>query len=266
MAAIVLRTFSAPGTSLSMKHGVRTATLSHTVCCQRRLLSMSSKDANKTPPSSSSSSNFMWHAATAAAFGLSFIGARYAIKNMNLEVGESDGDSEDVLNAEPQAQVTSKVYFDISINQQPAGRIIMGLYGGVVPKTAKNFEALCKGTEKKGNIELTYSKTTFHRIIPGFMVGEVCCPNSRVVIGMFFVLWCLRFVTFFASTSSRAVTLPIMMELGGYPSMETNLRMKTFNSSTPDPFSCPWPMQVPIPMEVSSLSPSNERRGWMVVM
>jgi Cyclophilin type peptidyl-prolyl cis-trans isomerase/CLD len=167
MAAILPRALFASSTSLSIKHGVRTKILPQTVFFQR-LLSTPSKDTSKTPPPSS---NFMWHAATAAAFGLSFIGVRYALKNMNLE-DETDGNSssDDSLKVEPQAQVTSKVYFDVSIDQQPAGRIVMGLYGGVVPKTAKNFETLCKGTEKKGNIELTYSRTTFHRIIPGFMV------------------------------------------------------------------------------------------------
>ena len=61
-------------------------------------------------------------------------------------------------------QGRSKVYFDIGIGNQNAGRIEMELYNDIVPRTAENFRQLAIGTEKGA-----YTGSIFHRIIPNFM-------------------------------------------------------------------------------------------------
>ena len=70
------------------------------------------------------------------------------------------------------AEVTNRVFFDITIDGAPAGRIVIGLFGKVVPKTAENFRSLCTG--ESGNTDdgkpLHFKGSTFHRIIPDFMI------------------------------------------------------------------------------------------------
>ena len=65
-----------------------------------------------------------------------------------------------------------RVYFDITIDGQPAGRITMQLYASLVPKTAENFRALCTGEkgDGKAGIPLHYKGSGFHRIIKSFMI------------------------------------------------------------------------------------------------
>merc|ERR1712166_592175 len=85
--------------------------------------------------------------------------------------------------AAPLATITKKVFFDIEIDGSAAGRIVFGLFGDEVPKTADNFAALCtgeKGTGKSGK-PLHYKGSAFHRIINGFMAqgGDFTSGDGR---------------------------------------------------------------------------------------
>ncbi|KAL3843374.1 hypothetical protein ACJIZ3_000777 [Penstemon smallii] len=80
-------------------------------------------------------------------------------------------------------EITHRVFLDVDIDKQRIGRITIGLYGQVVPKTVENFRALCTGELGKapnGKL-LHYKGTPFHRVIPGFMIqgGDIVSGDGK---------------------------------------------------------------------------------------
>mmetsp|Transcript_16720 Transcript_16720/g.31677 ORF Transcript_16720/g.31677 Transcript_16720/m.31677 type:complete len:206 (+) Transcript_16720:132-749(+) len=68
-----------------------------------------------------------------------------------------------------------KVFFDMEIGGEDAGRITFELRADVVPKTAENFRQLCTGEAGYG-----YKDSYFHRVIPDFMCqgGDFTAGNG----------------------------------------------------------------------------------------
>merc|ERR1711910_192240 len=69
------------------------------------------------------------------------------------------------LEAKKGPKVTHKVWFDISIGGEAAGRVEIGLLGKTVPKTVENFVELANKPEGEG-----YKGSKFHRVIKDFML------------------------------------------------------------------------------------------------
>eukprot|EP00593_Proboscia_inermis_P008786 CAMPEP_0171316552 /NCGR_PEP_ID=MMETSP0816-20121228/73851_1 /TAXON_ID=420281 /ORGANISM="Proboscia inermis, Strain CCAP1064/1" /LENGTH=265 /DNA_ID=CAMNT_0011808721 /DNA_START=141 /DNA_END=938 /DNA_ORIENTATION=+ len=101
------------------------------------------------------------------AYGMSYIYNEYD-NNSGTESEEVNKDGP----VKPSADITQRAFFDIQINGVDAGRITIGLYGSVVPKTVENFSTLCKGSIRSPATgqRLAFEGSSFHRIIPGFMI------------------------------------------------------------------------------------------------
>lgn len=74
--------------------------------------------------------------------------------------------------AEPQGEITDRVFFDIHVGDEPLPRVVIGLYGKECPKTVENFKKLTIGDAigRKTGQPLRYEGSKFHRIIPNLLM------------------------------------------------------------------------------------------------
>ena len=82
--------------------------------------------------------------------------------------------------------MTDKVFFDLAEGGKPVGRVVIGVFGNIVPKTAANFVALGKMTACESLLQTMlatvlpfaatgekgfgYKGSSFHRVIKNFVL------------------------------------------------------------------------------------------------
>lgn len=77
-----------------------------------------------------------------------------------------------------------RVFFDITIDEQPVGRIEIRLFVDKAPKTCENFRALCTGEAGRtpnNKAHLHYKGNEIHRIVKNFMIqgGDITEGDGR---------------------------------------------------------------------------------------
>jgi len=90
--------------------------------------------------------------------------------NVKLEIIDTSTDRKEICASAGanvvDAKITEKVYFDITIGGNDVGRVVIGLFGDVVPRTVLNFATICtEGIDGK-----SYASSIFHRVINRFMI------------------------------------------------------------------------------------------------
>uniref|UniRef100_A0A8R1E609 Peptidyl-prolyl cis-trans isomerase n=1 Tax=Caenorhabditis japonica TaxID=281687 RepID=A0A8R1E609_CAEJA len=80
--------------------------------------------------------------------------------------------------------VEKRVFLDISIDENPVGRIEIKLFTEDAPKTCENFRALCTGEvgmTPNNKSRLHYKGNEFHRIVKNFMIqgGDITEGDGR---------------------------------------------------------------------------------------
>jgi cyclophilin family peptidyl-prolyl cis-trans isomerase len=75
--------------------------------------------------------------------------------------------------------VTKTAFFEMSIDLENAGRVVIALFGEAAPTTVNNFAALAKGNYR-GDSTFGYKGTKIHRVVPDFVIqgGDITAEDG----------------------------------------------------------------------------------------
>ena len=90
------------------------------------------------------------------------------------------------LGSEKTLCVTDEFYFDIEMGSQPLGRMKIGVFGQVVPKSAANFRALATCTGAFADEASCYKGDSFHRVVTDFVIQGGSKATGRSIYGSTF--------------------------------------------------------------------------------
>lgn len=79
--------------------------------------------------------------------------------------------------------VTDEFFFEIAVDEEKLGRIVIGVFGREAPKSARNFRALATCSGVFEDLDSCYRGDGFHRIVKGFVVQGGRKATGRSVYG-----------------------------------------------------------------------------------
>jgi cyclophilin family peptidyl-prolyl cis-trans isomerase len=79
--------------------------------------------------------------------------------------------------------ISDEFYFDIALDEEKVGRLGIGVFGEIAPKSAANFRALATCTGAFADLDKCYRGDRFHRVVPDFVIQGGSKSTGRSIYG-----------------------------------------------------------------------------------